>query len=140
MASGEWQTNDLSQYGLAFGGVSNIFSDSQGKLWVSTPGNGLLVWDGEAWKNFRTSNSDIPQNSVDLVIETAPDVYWAGFAFSMQPGGQLARYDGKQWQLYSSDNSGFSGDEPSALAIDSAQRLWIGTRVNGLQVFSTNHP
>jgi 4-amino-4-deoxy-L-arabinose transferase-like glycosyltransferase len=139
LVSGEWQSNELGPFILSFGGVTNLYLDSQDKLWVCNPGSGLLVWDGETWQNYRTSNSKIPQNNVNMILETAPDVYWAGFAFSMQPGGQLARFDGSQWQVFTPNDSGFAGDEPAALAFDTSQRLWVATKVNGLQIFATTH-
>lgn len=130
-----WQTYDLSQFGTSWGGVIDLFVDAQGQIAVGTLGAGLAIGDEKSWQNFRLSNSDIPQNNVNLIIQDDRNNYWLGLSYSTTPGGLIARFDGQNWQSFSPSNSGYTGNEPVGLAFDSGGRLWIATHVTGLQVY-----
>ncbi len=131
----KWQTFDLSSYGLGWMGVSDLFVDRDGILWVATLGDGISKTDGETWITFRTSNSKIPGNAVTRILQNSSGEYWFGMAYSTEPGGFVARFDGTEWRSFSPQNSGYSGGEPVALAFDAENRLWIGTRVDGVTIY-----
>ncbi len=131
----QWQSIDINNVQLSFGGVTHLYLDRKNLLWVSTPGSGISSFDGKQWKNYRTSNSDITQNNVTRIIEDSSGSYWLGLAFSSEPGGQIARLNGGQWTVFDRSNSGFDGLEPSSLTIDQAGRVWIGTLFGGLQIY-----
>jgi ligand-binding sensor domain-containing protein len=135
LQSGEWLNFDLSQYGLGWAGVVDLTFDRSGRLWAATLGDGVSVFNGQGWTTYRSSNSNIPMNAVTRVVETAPGVYWLALSYSTQPGGLLARFDGKDWQVFSAANSGFNDAEGSAMSMDGQGRLWIGTAVNGLIIY-----
>ncbi|MCL5995002.1 MAG: hypothetical protein M1546_02965, partial [Chloroflexi bacterium] len=133
--SGQWQGFNLGTRTLGWRGVTDLTVAADGKLWAATQGGGLGYWDGADWQFYRTSNSGIPYNLVNRVVEGSPGVLWLAFGFPTEPGGVVARYDGKTWQTFSTHNSGFSGHEPLALARDASGRLWIGTAAGGIQIF-----
>ena len=60
---------------------------------------------------------------------------WFGMAYSSEPGGFIAAFDGENWRSYSLKTSGYSGGEPAALAFDAENRLWIGTKVDGASIY-----
>jgi hypothetical protein len=131
-----WQSFDFHDLGLGWAGVADLYLDTGGMLWAGTMGGGLACWDGTGWIFYRTSNSDIPYNYVQAIIETTPGVYWLGVGLPTEPGGVLVRFDGVNWTRYNEFNSGFTGSEPYALAKDDQGRLWIGTATNGLQIYT----
>ncbi len=118
-----------------WGGVVALLVDSKGRLWAGTLGGGLGRWDGTSWQFYRTSNSDIPFNSVEALAEVAPGVLWVGIAPPAEFGGVLAEFDGQKWKVYTPRNSGFSGAEPLAIARDARGRWWIGTRTGGVDIY-----
>ena len=97
------------------------------------------LWDGTAWQFYRTSNSDIPFNSVEALAEVEPGVLWVGTAPPAEVGGVLAAFDGETWTTYTTRNSGYSGAEPLSFAEDARGRWWIGTRTAGVEIFQPEH-
>ncbi len=139
LATGEWTQYDLGKYGFGWGGTVSLIVDHQDRVWAGTIGSGLNMWDGKTWTNYLSSNSGLPQNNVDRVLEDANGVLWIGCSYSTSPGGMLASFDGKNWKVYDSSMTGFSGAEPKALAMDQNGRLWIGTRGQGVNIYQTSH-
>ncbi len=131
----KWQTVDMSRYGFGWMGVSDLFVDRQGVLWVATLGDGVSKTDGETWITYRTSNSGIPGNAITRIQQSPGGEMWFGMAYSSEPGGFIAAFDGENWRSYSLKTSGYSGGEPAALAFDAENRLWIGTKVDGASIY-----
>jgi 4-amino-4-deoxy-L-arabinose transferase-like glycosyltransferase len=134
-ASGTWTHTPAVQLGLAGGGVAELLVDSTGRLWAGTIGDGLGLWDGASWHFYRTSNSAIPFNLVEAIAEVTPGRLWIGMGLPSAAGGRLSEFDGETWTELSARNSGFSGAEPLAIAVDSAGRCWVATRTAGLDVY-----
>jgi hypothetical protein len=122
--------------GFGNAGVSAILIDTQGALWFATLGNGLGHWDGITW-TWRTPATDgLPRASLTALAEPQPGVLWVGLAEPIAAGGGLlASLENDQWQLYLPRNSGFPGAEPLAIVRDATQRLWIGTRSDGVVLY-----
>ncbi len=120
--------------GLGVGGVACLAVDSAGRVWAATLGGGLSLWDGAAWHSFLTSNSDIPNDTVQEVYESEPGILWVGTALPMDVGGTVSRWDGTAWRAFTSSNSGYSGAEPLAIVRDGNGRLWIGTQTAGVDL------
>ncbi len=138
LATGEWTQFDLSKYGFGWGGTVSLIVDRQDRIWAGTLGSGLNMWDGKAWTNYLVSNSGLPQNNVNRVLEGGNGILWLGCSYSTSPGGTLASFDGENWKVYDSTMTGFSGAEPVVLAMDQNNKLWIGTRGHGVDTFQTS--
>jgi hypothetical protein len=134
-ATGDWISAGVEDTGLEWSSVADLLIDSSGRLWAGTLGGGLSLWDGETWRAYRVSNSEIPFNTVQAVFEAEPDVLWVGTALPTEVGGVLATFDGQKWTIYTTRNSGFSGAEPLTIAQDEKQRVWIGTRTGGVDIY-----
>jgi ligand-binding sensor domain-containing protein len=50
-------------------------------------------------------------------------------------GGGLAKFDGVNWTVYNTSNSGLPGNSVNAIAIDGQGNKWIGTYGGGLAKF-----
>jgi ligand-binding sensor domain-containing protein len=135
LAADAWQVDDFSDRSLGWSGVSDILVDSQNRVWAATLGGGLAMWDGSQWTFYRVGTSGIPTSVVQEVIEIQPGVVMLGLGFPTEPGGLLARFDGSEWTRFGPNNSGFTGGEPLALALDPSGSLWIGTAADGLQIY-----
>ncbi len=48
-------------------------------------------------------------------------------------GGGLAKFDGVNWTVYNTSNSGLPDNHVYAIAIDGQGNKWIGTRWEDLQ-------
>jgi tetratricopeptide (TPR) repeat protein len=78
---------------------------------------------------YNTSNSGLPNNSVDAIAIDNSGIKWIGTF-----GGGLAQFDGKNWVVYNTGNSGLSNDYIYAVVIDSEGREWVGTD-NGVMCY-----
>ena len=60
---------------------------------------------------YDTSNSGLPDDfRVNSEGSSMPqDNIWFGTGFHMQPGGGVAKFDGTNWNVYNSVNSGLPG-------------------------------
>ena len=132
--TGEW-LSFAGDFDPNWGGVPSLLVDSTGRLWAGTIGGGLGLWDGTTWQFYRTSNADIPFNTVQSLAEVEPGVLWVGVAPPTEVGGLLAEFDGQTWKVYTPNNSGFSGAEPLAIAQDVEGRWWIATRTAGVDIY-----
>ena len=136
--SGEWQSFSRQDINVGWGGVSDLMFDSSGRLWASTEGAGISLWDGSQWRNLRVSNSALPYSIIQDVDELEPGVFWIAASIPNASGGVLARYDGTNWKIYRSNLSGYSGAETVSMAKDQSGRYWFGTRTNGIDLFELN--
>jgi len=132
-STGQW-TSFAEEFDPTWGDATELTLDSSGRLWAGTSGGGLGRWDGTAWEFYRTSNSDIPFNTVSAIAEVRPGVLWVGTARPAEVGGEMAEFDGQAWKVYDRA-SGFSGAEALAIVQDSEGRWWIGTRTAGVDIY-----
>ncbi|MEW6180161.1 MAG: two-component regulator propeller domain-containing protein [Chloroflexota bacterium] len=129
----EW---DFSLRDLGWGGVSDLMVDVRNHVWISTIGSGVGRWDGREWTFYRLGTSNLPTSVVNTLIEQGGKGIWFGHGFPTEPGGLISRFDGEnEWIIYKENNSGFVGGEPLTFALDSLNRLWIGTALNGIQIY-----
>jgi len=135
VASGELERVHPEQLNHKNGGIANLMIDSKGLLWVTTWGFGLHVWDGTTWMQYTTASSNLPTNRVDDITDGDPGVYWVGTSFQNQPGGLLARFDGKEWKIFTSKYTDYSGRATVAIARDALSRLWFGTQTLGVDIY-----
>ncbi len=133
-ASDTWQ-HFARDDGFAGAGVAAILVDQRGNVWAATLGNGLARWDGVHWEWLTTANRQLPAQTITTLLEAASGELWVGAARPLTTGGFLLRYDGQTWHNYLPRNSGFTGAEPLALAIDQSNVLWIGTRADGVLTY-----
>ncbi len=72
----------------------------------------------------------LPQNAVQALAQTPDGYIWAG----LEEG--LVRFDGVRFQLFNETNTpAIQHDNITALLVDHAGRLWIGTRGGGLNCY-----
>ncbi len=131
---GVWQHFERAD-GFAGAGVADLLVDHRGTVWAATLGEGIARWDGTRWEWFTTANRQLPAQTITTMLEARPDEIWIGAARPLTTGGFLLRYDGQRWRNFLPRDSGFTGAEPLALAVDHRQMLWIGTRTDGVLLY-----
>jgi sugar lactone lactonase YvrE len=132
--TGAWQAYSVQNAGLGSGGVADLMIDSQGRLWASLLGGGISIFDGAAWRHYRTVNSDLPTNLVKEVFETAPGEYWVSTGVPNSPGGFLSLYNEttKEWKVFRPGRTGYSGAEVVSIAREPSGQMWFGTLTSGI--------
>ncbi|HNH83267.1 MAG TPA: protein kinase, partial [Acidobacteriota bacterium] len=109
--------------------VTNILAASDGSLWFTTNGGGLANLKDGNWTRFDTTNSGLPDDSLEGLTEIIePDghsVLWIGTSQG------LVRYEPGRWTVFSTQNSGLPDNLISSIlaVTDSSgkQSLWIGS-------------
>jgi hypothetical protein len=130
-----WMPASSEQESWGVGGVADLLVDSSNRLWVATLGGGISVWDGSNWTHFRTSNSDLPYNTVTEVEEVEADMFWIATSLPAEAGGVVSHLADQEWITYKPIFSGYSGAETMTIARDGLGRLWFGTRTAGIDIY-----
>ena len=132
----EWTSFTSGNSGINPGAVSGLMIDSKNRLWVTTLGGGLGVWDGQNWTQYRISNSELPYNSVQAIFERSPGEYWIASSIPNSAGGLVSRLKDGHWQTFLPNRTGYSGSETVSIAVDPSGRLWFATLTAGLDIYS----
>lgn len=115
----------LSEYaGL---GGRKLLHDSKGRYWLGFNGEGLAMYDPASGKHYRWKAGNDAANAVagNIVVDIKEDkngVIW----ISTFTGLSAIEPVSLRIQNYNTNN-GLINNNVSALAVDSANRLWIGT-------------
>jgi ligand-binding sensor domain-containing protein len=134
MGPDTWTSYTSQDFDLGWGGVADLLVDSSGQVWVATLGGGLSLWDGQRWSYYRTSNSPLPYNTVQEIVELSPGIFWICSSIPNESGGVVTRFAGQDWRTYKPILTGYPGSEALAVAQDSLGRLWFGTRTSGVVI------
>jgi ligand-binding sensor domain-containing protein len=126
-----WTVYNTSNSGLPDDDVNAIAIDGRGNKWIGTHGGGLAKFDGVNWTVYNTSNSGLPSNNVRAIAVDGQGNKWIGtesyWNGSTYVGGGLAKFDGVNWTVYNTSNSGLPNNDVTAIAIDGQGNKWIGT-------------
>ena len=133
--TGEWTTilgrRRRSLGPAASGGCISIVPAGCGRV---RSAGGLSRWDGTIWTGFRTSNSGIPNETVQTVFESRPrrHVGWHGAA--LHGRGHPVGLRRREVAALHERQLGYSGAEPLTIAEDAEGKLWIGTQTAGIDI------
>jgi ligand-binding sensor domain-containing protein len=131
---GNWQVWDATNSNLPSSSINDVLVDRGGLVWASTAA-GLAKYDGTSWQSYTRANSPLPSNrpwglAVDrqgnLWIGLATDLNSSNSNLNYVPGG-LAKYDGKAFELFTTQNSGLPIDNVFGVAIDEKDVVWLAT-------------
>lgn len=100
--------------------------DTRGTLWVGLTcrkGAPLATYDGSEWKIVNRDILPLPEyvKQVEHMAFDKNNVMW------LTTYDGLLRYDGKEWKLFSPENSLIPHRQISAMNIDKSGIVWIGT-------------
>jgi ligand-binding sensor domain-containing protein len=120
--------------------INSITTDKKSNIWLAT-NKGLFQYNQISWQKFDTTNSALTSHRVtDLAIDKN-DNLWGGTATydywddnlntSITKTGCLFKYNGEDWIIYDTSNSGLPTNNISTLAFDSKNVLWVSARAEG---------
>jgi murein DD-endopeptidase MepM/ murein hydrolase activator NlpD/Tol biopolymer transport system component len=111
-----WSVYTTSNSSLPYGIVRTVAFDQDGRQWFGTDGS-AASYDGSVWQVYNTV-----QNTHALVVDQN-NVAWFGTY-----GDGLWSFDGLNWKIYTSSNSGLPSNNVRSIAVDPTDgSLWFGT-------------
>ncbi len=121
-------------------GISSIFEDSKGDLWVGTLGSGLSKFDRNLNKFkqilYQSGNpTSLSSNIITSVFEDSKENFWIGTA-----GGGVNKFD-REKEIFTryknnpNNPESLSHNNVFTLFEDNSGNLWVGTQGGGLNVY-----
>ena len=155
-ADGNWRSFRVP-YLITDNMVGAIVIDDANQKWIQVPqGNGLLCFNhgpsidntgDDRWKWFQTGrgNGNLPSNFVNCMAKDKDGFIWLGtdkgISIIQCPGEAFTANGCEAYQpIVQQDNFAgylFENEEVRALAVDGANRKWVGTR-NGVWLISAD--
>lgn len=116
----------LSKNDVKTGAVVSLFEDREGNIWFGTETTGVcIIREGTVFQ------AGINSGNVRSITETREGDIWAA---TFGEGIKILKKDESVTNL--TTLNGLRSDSISSVFADSQSRVWIGTRRNGVQVFS----
>lgn len=135
---GDWLSYDHDDYGPpAFIIFGDVVVQNDSISWFSHR-KGLLRYNvlQDSWQSFNQSNAPIPDATCravtnEMAIDNQGNL-WIGSC------GGLLKFDGINWTIFNTSNSGIPSNSLTDIAIDDQQNIWIGLLNEGLAVYRPN--
>ena len=122
--------NYTEKDGLTKNHITDIISDSENRLWVSSislkKDGGVSVYDGRDWKSYSNSKQDAddkPGNIITLMEDSAGNI-WAG-----SWGNGVYRFNGVDWKNFNVSNGLPSNEIMDIIEFDG--KVWFATKQKG---------
>ncbi len=130
-AQNEWQC-------LSSGVYAKAIAEDDNYLWIGNLTGLVRINKATQERSFyNKTNSPIPDETVnDIVIEPSGAVWIATGSWLLENSGGLARFDGMNWQVFSTENSELPVNYVTSLALDNSGVLWMGTYEGGAVSFN----
>jgi len=114
-------------------GIKNITID-EGKIILSTWGNGLLIKSGDFWYNYKSNG--IGFNAITDIKVDHNNVLWASCGFygvnALRKGTRgVSSFDGDNWTTYNMRNSHLHSDNINSIAVSGDNKKWFGAWDSG---------
>jgi ligand-binding sensor domain-containing protein len=155
-ADGNWRSFRVP-FSIQGNMVGAVLIDDADQKWIQVPqGNGVLCYNHGAsidntgddrWKWLRTGrgNGNLPSNAVNCLVKDKDGFIWMGtdkgIAIIQCPGDVFTTNGCEAFQpVVQQDNFAgflFENEDVRALAVDAANRKWVGTR-NGVWLISAD--
>lgn len=119
--------------------ITSLLVDKDGSVWVGLDNdmyrwnNGLARFDGAHWEVDLAPFSALSANRVlQLTEDGSGNIWMAAGTKTIDRECKLVRFDGVDWTAFDSQNSGLPPKiVVSALEVDDAGHVWIGTQDAG---------
>ena len=110
--------------------INCISIDPQNRVWLGTD-FGIGVYDGLGWMVYNRNNSELTSEIINTIVFDDNGTAWIGTA------ANLVEFDGFNWIIYN-EPSGW-GDWINAIYIESENKIWLGTKLNGIYQFENGN-
>ena len=101
-----------------FSNIQEIEVDPEGHLWI-TSFAGLFRWDGSAWEQISSGNSDYPFTFAYRLEFGSNGQIWAS------TNNSVAWFDGQHWTAYTPANSILTDNSFKDMVVDHNGVLWL---------------
>jgi len=111
------------------GVITDLEVDAAGNLWMGTPDDGVLVWDGTAQTQYTPANSGLAERPVaDITIRPSDGLVAVATSEQLQSpyDGGVAIFDGESWTAFDYGSSFLPHYAVGDLQFDADGHLWIG--------------
>ena len=135
-----WGQKSYYQNVIGSNCVMSVLRDSEGTLWVGTDNDGVYGLHGNASHHFELkSNVNGVSGTIMSILEGDKYTLWLasyldGLVKFDKRNGSITRYANNTHEL--SNNT--SSNKAMSIALDSRNRIWVGTNGAGVQVFDIN--
>jgi Two component regulator propeller. len=117
--------------------ISALDVDELNNKWIATLGSGLIKYNNSSWQQFTP-----PCSEISTICADHSGNILLGFQ-SGETNNALVKFDGSDWTIYNSSNSGFNSDATTvgygrirSIKEDNNNTLWISTFGDGLFAFN----
>jgi len=109
--------------------ITALKKDKQNRIWVGTSA-GIYLIENDVMSDV---SFNLQNHSVVDIAESSNGTIWTAL------NGGVAKLSGSTWQLYTNSNSGLKDNSPLCIEIDNLDKVWIGSRHNGISILDNNN-
>ncbi|MBK7965118.1 MAG: hypothetical protein IPK10_07375 [Bacteroidetes bacterium] len=128
-----WTTFTTANTPLPSDNIRSISFDNQNNIWISfyevtVNIGGIAKFDGTNWTIYTPSNSNLPNFECGKILIDSQNNKWIHSKYS------VTKFDGLNFIDFNWQNSGLYGPLVYDIALDSADRLYALTDLNGIYI------
>jgi hypothetical protein len=97
---------------------NSIVFENDSNMWFTTSDSGAYMYDGTTWQHY--SKKSVFDGAFSMAIDNNGNKW-----FATQKG--LVKFDGSNWTVFNSTNSGLKFNVVNDLAIDKNDNIWLAT-------------
>ncbi len=126
--NGSWMSTDYNIQEVS--GFTNLLVDKSGTVWIGTMTNGIIADYGTYRQNYSISNSSLPSNTVNFIVQDSSGSIWAGTV------GGLVRISGSNLYTFTQSNGGNPFYDITHGVVSSTGDLWVSGDGSNLYDFN----
>jgi ligand-binding sensor domain-containing protein len=119
-----WKTYTKSNSVLRSNVINALLADKQNRIWVGTPKGIYVIVNG----TLMDYSFNLPDQNVMGIAESKGGIIWTAIS------GGVCKFNNSTWQQFTVSNSGLNDNYPMCIAIDSSDKVWVGSRYYGLSI------
>lgn len=124
-----WRVFTTNVTALSSNVITALKVDKLNRIWVGTS-KGIYLIENDILTEV---SFDLQDPSVVGIVESSNGIIWTAL------NGGIAKLNGSSWQLFTILNSGLKDNYPLCIEIDNLDKVWIGSRHNGISIFDNSN-
>jgi len=122
----QWKVWNTSNSNIPTNGLSSLYLDSDGIIWIGSGNAGLIKFNGVNFTSYNTSNSPMKSNLVQyMAIDKFENLWLCAFQSGAGNEGALMKFDrASNWSFYNSQNSGIAHGNQFSVTVDTNNVVW----------------
>lgn len=107
-------------------GFTSIIIDNKKNIWIGSKIHGLFKFNGTEWFNYKPIDGGLKSNMIEVLSADKSGNIWIGSSGNLSVNGQLAKFDGINWEEITSIIPGQIIMQIHAICIDSNSNVCVG--------------